>query len=171
MLFFHFSYLYVRCVPLIGQGMAPAAMKAYWASQAFKVNLVELDAAVAADADRRKAGKPATPWKFPMAKAFPVQKVVMTPKKQAFCTTLLKGVKKNYAAHFKSCIMDGDFPELSRAIVKTVKRVAKQKKVAKTQLKKVVRRTQRLAATCGLKVRVIMIVFIYIFYQSISMDA
>ncbi len=53
--------------------------------------------------------------------------------------------------HFKSCIMDGDFPELSRAIVKTIKRVTKQRKAAKKAVRSAVRRRRAVASKCGLK--------------------
>jgi len=136
--------------PAIDLGFTPAQAQAYWASAAFKVKLVELEAAEAAYQERKKAGKPAKKWTFPMAKSFPLHKVEKTPAKVAFCKKLLKGIKKNRKQHMKSCIMDGDFPEQAKRIVQTIKRVAKQKKVVKKLLKKQVRKQQRLAVACGL---------------------
>jgi len=83
-----------------------------------------------------------------------LQKVVETPAKRKFCKKLLRNVKKNYKAHWKSCIQDGDFPQLSKAIVKTIKRRANQRKAAKRALKKAVRRNQKMAGACGLVVKI-----------------
>jgi hypothetical protein len=163
--------------PPIDLGLTSAAAQKFWQSQAFKVNLLELEQLNEAElaVERRRGGgavrrvgraagravgrvgrakTPKRTWAFPMAKSFPVQKVVVTPKKVSFCKKLLKGVKKDKHAHMKSCIMDGEFPELSKAIVKTIKIKAKQQKVAKKTLQKGVRSQQRLAAVCGVKVNV-----------------
>jgi len=159
--------------PAIDLGLASAAAQKFWQSQAFKVNLLELEQLNEAEvaAERRRGGgavrrvgravqrvirkQPKRTWAFPMAKSFPVQKVVVTPKKVAFCNKLLKGIKESKRAkHMNSCIMDGEFPELSKAIVKTIKVKAKQRKAAKKNLLKGVRKQQRLAAVCGLKVKV-----------------
>jgi len=123
----------------IDLGMPTAQMQQFWNSGKVKVNLLEV------------ATEGSASWKFPAAKALKAKPVVVTPKKQEFCNKLLKGVKKNRKQHMKSCIMDGDFPEMAKAIVKTIKRVAKQKRAVKAELKRAVRGQQRLAVRCGIK--------------------
>jgi len=127
----------------IDLGLPQAQMQRYWSSAAFKVNFIELAQVSEAEV--------VVGWSFPKARSFPVQKHKKTPAKVAFCKNLLKGIKKGYKAHFKSCIMDGDFPELSRAIVKTIKRRAKQRKAAKKTVRSAVRRRRAAAFKCGLK--------------------
>jgi len=97
---------------------------------------------------KRSPVRQAKAWVFPRAKAMPLPKVVSSPKKEAYCQKLLKGIKQNYKKHFDSCIMDGDFPQMAKAIVKTVKRVTKQKKSIKAAVKKAAQRKQRLMAKC-----------------------
>jgi len=134
--------------PPINLGLSPQAAETYWANAAFKIkNLLEMSAQqLSRPAAKRPAARRASkkvPFRFPMPKALPVQKVKKTPAKTAFCKKMLRQVKgksaKQMKALMKSCIMDGEFPELSKAIVKTIKRVRKQSKSARKALKKVVR--------------------------------
>jgi hypothetical protein len=127
----------------IDLGLPQAQMQRFWSSAAFKVNFIEL--AQVSEAEAIKG------WTFPKARSFPAPKHEKTPAMVAFCKKLLKGIKKGYKAHFKSCIMDGKFPELSRAIVKTIKRVVKQRKSAKKTVRSAVRRRRAAAFKCGLK--------------------
>jgi len=143
--------------PPIDLDMAPAAMERFWASQAFKINLIEIEQLNESERKKGKAAKKA--WKFPKAKSLALQKVVETPAKKAFCKKLLKNIKKNYARHWKSCIQDGDFPELSKAIVKTIKRRRAQKKAVKVALKKAIRRQQKLVEKCGINVKIPVVKF------------
>jgi hypothetical protein len=127
----------------IDLGMPTAQMQQFWNSGTAKINLME----VATSTDSQAS----VSWTFPVAKALKAKPVVVTPKKQAFCDNLLKGVKKNRKQHMKSCIMDSDFPDMAKAIVKTIKTVAKQTRAVKVELKRAVRGQQRLAVRCGIK--------------------
>ena len=74
----------------------------------------------------------------------------VTPEKQAFCTSLLKGLIKNkkaYAKQHQSCLMDAEAPSVARSIATVIKVARAQKKAAtKALVKQLVKQQQQRAS-------------------------